>query len=229
MPAGYHYDMTTKACVPILAAMTALASCRGQQSEYEQRPTADTAASAALAADTGGQSTDSIAADTLIAPTGPETSSADSRAAGDTGFVGTTEPTHRARSAPPVAILSEVRAAEHAEYDRVVFEFAAAPLPGYHVEYATGPVYQCGSGDEVNVPDAAKLVVRLDPARAHDDSGNVTIADRQRMLALPALKRLLIICDFEAQVEWVLGVAARTPYRVSELSGPPRLVLDVRH
>jgi hypothetical protein len=71
--------------------------------------------------------------------------------------------------------------------------------------------------------------VRLDPARAHDDSGNVTIADRQRMLALPVLKRLLIICDFEAQVEWVLGVAARTPYRVSELSGPPRLVLDVRH
>lgn len=221
--------MTAKTWVLTLAAMTALVGCRGRQSEYDQRPAADTAASAALAADTGGQSADSSATDTMVAPTAPDTGSAVSQAAGDTGFVGTTEPIHRSRSAPPVATLSEVRAAEHPEYDRVVFEFANVPLPGYHVEYATGPVYQCGSGDEVSVPGAAKLIVRLEPARAHDDRGNVTIAERQRVLALPNIERLLMICDFEAQVEWVLGLAARTPYRVSELSAPPRLVVDVRH
>jgi hypothetical protein len=49
------------------------------------------------------------------------------------------------------------------------------------------------------------------------------------MMALPVLKELTIICDFEAQVEWVVGLAARTPYRIAELSEPPRLVLDVRH
>lgn len=221
--------MTTKTWVLTLAAMTALAGCRGRQSEYDQRLAADTAASAALPGDTGSQPLDSAGADTIITATAPDTSRATSQAASDTGFVGTTEPIHRSRSAPPVAILSEVRAAEHTEYDRVVFEFENAPLPGYHLEYATGPVYQCGSGDEVNVPDAARLIVRLEPARAHDDRGNVTITERQRVLGLPNIERLLMICDFEAQVEWVLGLAARTPYRVSELSEPPRLVVDVRH
>lgn len=221
--------MITKRWVSALAVMTVLAGCQGRQSEYDERPAADTAASVAPAGDTGAAPTDSTAADTIVAPTARDSSRATSQAASDTGFVGTTEPIQRARSAPPVATLTEVRAAEHAEYDRVVFEFASGPLPGYRVEYATGPVVQCGSGDEVSVPDAAKLIVRLEPARAHDDSGNVTIAGRQRVLALPNIERLLIICDFEAQVEWVLGLAARTPYRVSELSEPPRLVLDVRH
>ncbi len=76
---------------------------------------------------------------------------------------------------------------------------------------------------------ASRLSVRLEPARAHDDTGSATIVDRRRTPALPALKELTIICDFEAQVEWVLGLTARTPYRVMELSGPTRLVVDVRH
>jgi hypothetical protein len=43
------------------------------------------------------------------------------------------------------------------------------------------------------------------------------------------LKELKLICDFEGQVEWLLGLAARNGYRVLELTEPPRLVVDVRH
>jgi hypothetical protein len=40
---------------------------------------------------------------------------------------------------------------------------------------------------------------------------------------------MTLICDFEGQVEWVLGIAAPAAYRVSELTGPARLVLDVSY
>lgn len=147
----------------------------------------------------------------------------------DTIFSGTLEPIQRSGpSAPPVAILRAVRSAAHAGYDRVVFEFEEGPLPGYHIAYVDD-VYACGSGDVVNVAGASRLTVRLQPARAHDDSGNVTIAERRRRPALTTLKELTITCDFEAQVEWALGLAAKTPYRVLELKTPPRLVLDIRH
>jgi hypothetical protein len=39
-----------------------------------------------------------------------------------------------------------------------------------------------------------------------------------------------LICDFEGQIEWVLGVtAAAAPYRISEQLAPARLVLEIRH
>ncbi len=147
----------------------------------------------------------------------------------DTSFAGTTEPIHRdGPSAPPVATLRAVRTAAHAGFDRVVFEFGEGPLPGYLVSYVDD-IYACGSGDAVTVAGASRMSVRLEPARAHDDIGNVTIAERRRRPALPALKELTIVCDFEAQVEWALGLVAQTPYRVMELATPPRLVLDIRH
>ena len=42
------------------------------------------------------------------------------------------------------------------------------------------------------------------------------------------VKELKLVCDFEGEVAWVLGIAAVAPYRVSELARPARLVLDVR-
>jgi len=38
-----------------------------------------------------------------------------------------------------------------------------------------------------------------------------------------------LVCDFEGQVEWVLGVVAAGPYRVLASPGPGRLVVDIRH
>jgi hypothetical protein len=116
-------------------------------------------------------------------------------------------------------------------YDRIVFDFAgdSVPPPGYHVEYVTAPVRRCGSGDPVSLAGAQRLVVRFEPARAHDERGNPAPMERDRALGLPAVKEMKLVCDFEGQVEWALGVAATAPYRVSELTGPTRLVLDVRH
>ena len=130
------------------------------------------------------------------------------------------------------AILRAVRTASHAEFDRVVFDFGDGRVPGYHIEYIDRPVRQCGSGDVTQVQGDGWLRMRLEPARAHefrdDTLAVVTVTDRNRDLALPVLKQLVLTCDFEAQVEWVAGVASPNRYRVMELERPARLVVDVR-
>jgi hypothetical protein len=147
-----------------------------------------------------------------------------------TAFGGTMTPTQRVRSiapgvARPVLRAVETTAGSGGGYDRVVFEFAGDSVPGYRVEYTTKPVQRCGSGDPVKVAGTGRLVVRFEPAEAHD----LTAAERHRTPALPAVRELTLVCDFEGQVEWVLGIATPAAYRVSELTGPSRLVLDVKH
>jgi hypothetical protein len=126
------------------------------------------------------------------------------------------------------ARLEAVRAAGHEKFDRVVFEFASDSLPGYRVEYVDRPVRRCGSGDVVAVAGDAWLAVRLEPAEAHTEKGEATIKDRERRVGLPLLKELKMICDFEAEVSWVMGLASPNRYRVLELSNPTRLVIDVK-
>ena len=154
----------------------------------------------------------------------------------DTAFAGTMTPVQRIRSEKPGVPPHVLRAVETRTapsptpgYDRVVFEFAGDSVPGYRVEYTTKPVQRCGSGDPVTVAGTGHLIVRFEPAQAHDEHASLVPAERHRTPGLPAVRELTLICDFEGQVAWVLGLAAPSEYRVSELTGPARLVLDVRH
>jgi hypothetical protein len=113
-------------------------------------------------------------------------------------------------------------------FDRFVLEFMGDELPSYHVEYVDKPVRQCGSGDAVHVAGDGWLLIRLQPARAHDDDGRPTLEQRSARPVLPVVIETRLLCDFEAHVEWVLGVSAPNRFRVLELSKPARLVIDVR-
>ena len=130
------------------------------------------------------------------------------------------------------ATLTAVRAATHEGYDRIVFEFAEGDaIPGYSVRYEDAAV-QCGSGEDVTAqlgggsPPAAILHVDLRPANAHNEAGQAT-AEGELAPGLPAIKRVLRTCDFEAVVVYSAAVAAEAPFRVSELAAPPRLVVDI--
>lgn len=153
----------------------------------------------------------------------------------DTSFRGTMAPVQRVRSfksgvAGPVLRNVTTEAGESPGYDRVVFEFTGRDsVPGYRVEYTTKPVQRCGSGDPVTVAGKGHLIVRFEPAQAHDEHGALAPDKRHYTPGMPAVREMTLICDFEGQVTWVLGIAAPSAYRVSELTGPPRLVLDVRY
>lgn len=152
----------------------------------------------------------------------PDTAAADPNAQWTAGVTSTQ------RNVSGAAILRAVRTAQHDGYDRIVFDFGGDPLPNYHIEYVDRPVRQCGSGDPVPVAGDAWLAIRFEPAYAHTDAGQPTVANRERTLTLLNLRELELICDFEAQVEWVAGLASPEPYHVLELTAPARLVLDIR-
>ncbi|MFP2927509.1 hypothetical protein ACLESO_20395 [Pyxidicoccus sp. 3LG] len=131
------------------------------------------------------------------------------------------------RPSLPVTLRS-VRAGQHADFDRVVFEFDGPQLPGYRLEYVDKPIIQCGSGDETPVAGQGWLQVTLTPARGHDDKGQATVAEREMKPRLPVILELERTCDFEGEVTWVLGNKGPNKYRVMELHDPTRLVVDVQ-
>lgn len=143
--------------------------------------------------------------------------------AGTAGIVETKRP-----EIPPV-ILKAVRTGRHQNFDRVVFEFEGNQLPGYRIEYVDKPVRNCGPGEVVQIGGYGFLLVQMIPAQAHTNEGQPTIKERAFAPNLPLIKELKMLCDFEADVQWILGLSAPNRYRALELSSPARLVIDVRH
>jgi len=133
------------------------------------------------------------------------------------------------REVQAVATAIDARLALNHGFDRLVLEFEGDEIPSYRVEYVDGPIRQCGSGDPVSLAGNAFLIVRLQPARAHDSEGRAAIAERESTPGLPVILESRIICDFEAHLDWALGVTGRNAIRVMELMDPARLVVDVRH
>lgn len=129
--------------------------------------------------------------------------------------------------------MREVRAALHENVARVVFEFRER-VPGYTIYYDDRQPEECGSGAPAAPLGKAFLSVRLFPSEAHEaradnlEAIESTIRDRNRKLDVGALRGLRQVCDFEGVVTWVLGLDQRRAYRVSTLSSPPRLIVDVK-
>ena len=146
-------------------------------------------------------------------------------------FAGTLEPVRRPSTSAlaRAAVLRAVHAGREAGFDRIVFEFSGPGLPGYRFQYATEPIRACGSGAEVPLAGVDHLVIHFEPAQAHDTLGHVTAADRALAPRLQQVRELKLVCDFEGQVEWAVGIAARRPFRVLEDSQPSRVIVDVRH
>jgi len=145
-------------------------------------------------------------------------------------FKGTAKNTSKENpKATGAVLLRDVRSAVHPTYDRVVFEFDGPQLPSYKVEYIDKPVRSCGSGEVVPFTGDAYLSVLFTGANAHTGAGEPTIKDRTRSPNLPVVKDRKRICDFEAEVEWVMGAASPNKYRVLELKNPTRLVVDIEH
>jgi hypothetical protein len=130
-----------------------------------------------------------------------------------------------APAAPAVPTLVGISAAHHPGFDRVVFEFNGGVPADVRVRYVD-PLLADGSGLPVRVAGRAVLRVRFEAADSHNGSG--ATAPARRTFALPNVMTTVRAGDFESVLTYGIGLAKRTRVEISTLTGPSRVVLDIR-
>jgi hypothetical protein len=173
----------------------------------------------------GGSTKTSATKSTTSTAAGASSSSSPETTTKSTG--GSTTPVSVAAT-HPTAHLVAVRAARQDTVDRVVFEFSEQ-VPGYKVASGKKPIVGT-SGKEVPLAGAAALVVHMEAATGFNlDTGKPTYSGPQRLqpAGTRAVDDVAQVEDFEGVLSWAVGVNAEIPFRVSTLTAPPRLVIDL--
>ena len=122
--------------------------------------------------------------------------------------------------------LTDVTTARSRGYDRVVFSFSPE-LPGYRLALSTETGGGC-DGDAAASDAAAHLAVEFEPALSNE-GGTPLVTDRSHETGFPALVDAAQACDQDNRVRWLLGASGSIAFRIMELRGDPRLVVDLRH
>ncbi|MGQ0624378.1 MAG: AMIN-like domain-containing (lipo)protein [Sporichthyaceae bacterium] len=135
----------------------------------------------------------------------------------------------QASHAPPgTSRLTEIRAAEHPGFDRLVFEFSGA-LPTNIFAQWSSQVTQDGSGDTIPAAGNAFLQIGLNAVTGLDSQDNFTFGPPRRSLGLPNLNQVLFAGDFEGQISFGASVMSRTSFTTSTRTNPSRVVIDIRN
>lgn len=154
----------------------------------------------------------------------PTVTSPGSSSSSTTEFAGSVSPVSIPPAAGP-ALLTAVRV----DGRRVEFEFRDGP-PGYRVQYIERPVQEDASGKTIDVKGGAVLEVHMEHASAADlANGGVPVYTGPKRIPGPGpVLEAVDAGDFEGVLTWVLGVPSVIPFRVTTLTDPPRLVVEVQ-
>jgi hypothetical protein len=118
--------------------------------------------------------------------------------------------------------LTTVRIGAHAGYDRVVWEFAGSVLPEVLIEQVQPPFTKDPSDLPLNVSGSVFMRVRLQYlATAYDGPQDLKAG-------YPVLSEVAMQGHFEGVGTWIVGLTRSACYHVTVLTGPTRLVLDLR-
>jgi hypothetical protein len=131
----------------------------------------------------------------------------------------------------PKAVLTAVRTAHQPGFDRVVLEFRDNAVPGWAVSSKTGQPVQDGSGKPVAVAGQAYLFVRMaDAGEADPQTGQIVYTGSTRITPADAVVITEVVAtgDFEGVLSWAIGLRTGSPFRVSELKDPARIVIDIQ-
>lgn len=148
-------------------------------------------------------------------------------------FEGGRSPVHAKGDPAETALLEAIDVGKHEGYDRVVFRFQNV-VPGYRVAYVKRPLVEDGSGAHITVAGDAVVGVRLEPASGFDlsDEGHLVYTGPKRIEGADSgaavVEELVRTGDFEAVLNWAVGLESATDFRVLRLEGPPRLVVDFK-
>jgi hypothetical protein len=129
--------------------------------------------------------------------------------------------------------LRTVRAAEQDGFDRLVFEFEG-PIPDFAFGHQrSSKFYESDAGKErITIAGRGflylQLVSMIADERQLKSSEHRDFMPRGR-LHLPSLLEIKDYGLDEGYWEFLVGLASRKPFRVTELSNPARLVIDIQH
>jgi hypothetical protein len=127
-------------------------------------------------------------------------------------------------AASAAGTIYDVRVAHHDGYDRLVIGFPTAnAMPQYQLnQQTTAQFVRDASGQPVTLQGDAGIHLVLHNADL------VTGAPNDLRPNQPAIREVAQIGNFERVVSYGVGLATPACFRVLELSGPTRLVIDVQ-
>ena len=147
-------------------------------------------------------------------------------------FPGDLDPKDAPVSGSPNGNLVDVRTGKHPGFTRIVWEMdGATGTPWYQIGFGTPPFVNIG-GFEVPVDGSAFLHVFFFPGMRYDISDPVDIVQTYFgpeviVVGVGSVEEVVFIEDFEATMEWVVGLTAEKPFHVFTLENPTRLVIDI--
>jgi hypothetical protein len=129
----------------------------------------------------------------------------------------------------PAAQLTGIRTAEHATFDRVVFQFRGR-VPGYDVRYVPA-VTQDPSDQPIPLQGQAflRVVLRHASTSPGPGGGPVPLFPGTITTGFQSLKQVKAAGDFEHYLSFGFGLDHRVGFRVLTLTDPSRVVIDVAH
>lgn len=125
-------------------------------------------------------------------------------------------------------IGSDIRTGSHPCYERVVLELQGdGAMPGYRVQYVDDPVRLSPSDLVVDIAGNATLVLSVGVWMTTMEGDGYQGPDQIDPSNVLAIQELRLIENFEGMHQWAIGLDEVRPFRVTTLSDPPRIVVDV--
>ena len=120
--------------------------------------------------------------------------------------------------------MTDVRVGSHPGFDRIVYEFASGKRPSVRVTSVAPPFKLDPSDKPVTVDGTAFIQIKLTNVAVE------TVPDAANDIkpGYPTLVELRQIAGYEGDATWIAGLNGPACVRISILTAPSRVVLDVR-
>jgi hypothetical protein len=174
------------------------------------------------------------ASSSAIATAGASASPSASVSAGSTPVTIPGCPTAVQAGALPSDQLVDVAFASGFGVDRITFTFGpAGPQPGGkptgEVRSAEPPFSEGGSGQPVTIAGERFVSIIFRQMTIADEAGNEVFKGPDRLQPnASAVRELRLLDNFEGVVGWVAGIRGPGCVRVSRLTGPDRVIVEVQ-
>lgn len=130
-------------------------------------------------------------------------------------------------------IGKDIRTGMETCLERIVIELQTSSIPtapgfpGYYVRYATGPVKESPSDLPVTISGSDVLLVSLGSWMNFQGTAGYSGPSQIFPNNTDHIQELRLIENFEGMTTWAIGLDDELPFRVLELSNPPRLVIEL--